>query len=129
MLKKEIIKNNFIRREKFMNKEIRYETVEDLSEVLKKVLPDEAQKMYLETYQDSWDNYESWKGGELGRDGLAHRNAMGTVMRKFELDEDSGTWHKRGEESQEEKVDEGFLDKVLEYLEDLVSSSEDDEGN
>jgi cation transport regulator len=110
-----------------MAEEMRYQTVEDLSDVLKNVLPDEAQTIYLETYQESWQNYESWKGGEMGRDGLAHRNAMGAVMRNYELDEDSGTWHKRGKEVQGE-ADENLLDEVLQYLEGLITSDEEEAG-
>lgn len=100
--------------------ELRYQTVDDLSGVLKNVLPQEAQKIYLEAYKESWENYESWKGGELGRDGVAHRNAMQAVMQEYVMDEDTGEWHKRGEGAVEE-VDQTLLDGVIEFLSGLVS--------
>lgn len=106
-------------------KDIRYETKDDLADVLKKVLPDEAQTIYLETYKKSWDEYEDWKGGEMGREGVAHRNAMQAVMQEYALDEDTGNWHKRGEEREKEEEEEGMLDRAIDFLENMMTSTED----
>ena len=105
-------------------KDKRYETIDDLADVLKNVLPVKAQEIYLETYQESWDNYEDWKGGEMGREGVAHRNAMQAVMREYVLDEESGTWHKKGEKVSEEESEQNLLDRAIDFLEDMMSSGE-----
>jgi len=105
-------------------KDIRYETKDDLADVLKKVLPDEAQTIYLETYKKSWDEYEDWKGGEMGREGVAHRNAMQAVMQEYVLDEETGNWHKKGEKIKKEAENEGMLDRAIDFLEDMMSSTE-----
>lgn len=86
---------------------MRYESVEDIPETLQDVLPEEAQQIYLETYQEAWDEYEEGEGGELSRDGVAHRQAMHAVRQDFVQSKD-GKWYRQGEEPEldEDEVEE-----------------------
>jgi cation transport regulator len=84
---------------------MRYESVEDIPETLQDVLPEEAQQIYLEVYQEAWDDYTEGEGGELSRDGVAHRQAMHAVRQEFVQSKD-GQWYRRGEEP-EVNEDEG----------------------
>ncbi len=94
---------------------MRYETIEDLPESLTSVLPEEAQKIYLEGYQESWDTYEEYQGGEMGREAVAHRDGWHAVQQEFVNDESSGRWYPKGElpeEEEEEEEEEGLLGNI-----------------
>lgn len=79
---------------------MRYESIDDIPETLQDVLPKEAQEIYLDTYQHAWDGYSEDEGGELSRDGVAHRQAMHAVRQEFVQHKD-GQWHRIGEEPEE----------------------------
>ncbi len=100
---------------------MRYETLEDLPDTLKDVLPEEAQKIYLEAYQEAWDAYKPEVGGDLGQAGMAHRDAWHAMKQEFIHDEKKGRWYKRDEVSEEELESEeeeegGFLDNITDNL-------------
>jgi cation transport regulator ChaB len=94
---------------------MRYESQQDLPEALQDVLPEEAQKLYLEVYQEAWDSYEEEEGGELSRDGVAHRQAMHAVRSNFVQAKD-GKWYRKGETPEEEEEGESA---DLQALDDL----------
>lgn len=98
--------------------EPRFKTLDDLPESLTEVLPVEAQKVYLEAYQHSWENYEDYQGGELDRDAVAHRDGWHAVRQKFVKDESSGRWYVKGElpEDADEKR-ESLVDRVKDIFE------------
>lgn len=79
---------------------MRYESINDIPETLQDVLPEEAQEIYLEHYQQAWDDYDEEKGGELSRDGVAHRQAMHAVRQQFVQYKD-GKWYRIGEEPED----------------------------
>ena len=82
-----------------------YKKKSDLPESLRQHLPDELQEIYLEAYQKSWEEYEEEEGGELGREGVAHRDGMMAVQLDYVHDDDTGEW-RRKEESPEQEGEE-----------------------
>lgn len=94
---------------------MRYESQEDLPETLQDVLPEEAQKLYLEVYQEAWDSYEEEEGGELSRDGVSHRQAMHAVRSNFVQAKD-GKWYPKEEAPEEEGEGESDDPQAFEDL-------------
>lgn len=96
---------------------MRYESKEDLPDTLQDVLPEEAQDIYINAYQKSWDSYEESVGGDMDRASVAHRDAMHAVKQEFEKDEETGKWYPMGElPEEEEEEEEGLLDKIKDAL-------------
>mgnify|MGYP006293956761 CR=1 FL=1 len=95
---------------------MRYEKVEDLPESLRNDLPDEAQEIYIEAYQKSWDSFKEEMGGDLGQEAVAHRDAMHAVKQEFVEDKEEGLWYRKGEEPEEEEEDEGLLSDLADAL-------------
>ncbi len=95
---------------------MRYEKIEDLPESLRNDLPDEAQEIYLEAYQKSWDSFKEEMGGDLGQEAVAHRDAMHAVKQEFVEDKEKGLWYRKGEEPEEEEEDGGLLSDLADAL-------------
>ena len=91
---------------------MRYETKKDLPRILRDVLPDHAQDLYLEAYQQAWDSYEDEEGGDLGRSGVAHQRGMSAV--EIDYEKVGSTWHRKGEKAEEAKPEEhkGILETI-----------------
>jgi cation transport regulator len=90
-----------------------YETIEDLPSDLRAILPREAQELYLDVYQRSWETYEEEQGGDMGQESVAHRDAWSAVRREYVKDEGSGRWYPKGDlPEDEEDEDEGLIDKI-----------------
>lgn len=97
---------------------MRYETIEDLPESLTSILPVEAQKVYLEAYERSWETYKEEQSGELNRESVAHRDGWSAVRREFEKDDASGRWYPKGElPEDEEEEEQGLVDKIKDVFE------------
>jgi cation transport regulator len=105
---------------------IRYEKIEDLPEPLKNALPKEAQEIYLAAYQENWQDYEIQEGGEMGREGVAHRDAMQTVMQEYRLDQESGKWYRRDKEIEADEDSASLLEEALSFFENLVPNKNQD---
>jgi cation transport regulator ChaB len=99
---------------------MRYENQKDLSATITHVLPDDAQKVYLETYNRAWDEYDQETIGDMSRHSVAHRQAWATIEQAFERDPNSGTWQRRGEQIAEYDA-RSFLDKVRDALAGILS--------
>jgi cation transport regulator len=91
---------------------MRYESINDLPETLQDILPEEAQQIYLEAYQKSYDRYKEERGGQATRESVAHRDGMAAVKREYVHDEETGNWYPKGEEPSEEEGDKGVLDEL-----------------
>lgn len=89
---------------------MRYESIEDLPQTLRTTLPEEAQRIYLDAYQEHWDAYDEEEGGEMGRASVAHREGMNAV--ELEYTKVDNVWYRRGEEPEESEEGEGILDQV-----------------
>ena len=77
-----------------------YESIADLPKHIRRDMPEEAQELYKKVFNRSWNNYDDDKGGDLGREGVAVRDAMNAVRQEFEQDEDTGTWHRIDEQDE-----------------------------
>jgi len=93
-----------------------YENVEELPDSLRDRLPEEAQAVYLEAYNRSWEMYDEESGGDMGQESVANRDGWAAVRREFYKHEDTGTWYREGEEPEEPEEEGGLLGK----LEDVV---------
>lgn len=96
-----------------------YESKADLPESLKMDLPEEAQTIYLEAYNEAYENYDADdESGETGRASVATRKAWATVKRDYVKNEETGNWYRHGEEpvADESDEDESILDKITDAL-------------
>jgi cation transport regulator len=94
-----------------------YENKSDLPKTLREYLPEDLQELYLKAYQRAWEQYEDYQGGDVGREAVAHRDAMMAIEHKYTYHEDTGKWYAKGEEpGEEEKKKESLLDKVKEFV-------------
>lgn len=98
-----------------------YKSIKDLPETLRHYLPEDLQKIYLEGFQKSWEKYEEDRGGEMGREGVAHRDGMIAVQQEYVHDDETGRWYRKGEEPKkdEEAEEQSLLDDLTDQLEDL----------
>lgn len=94
-----------------------YESIDELPDVVRDVLPEEAQELYLEGYNTSWEMYDE-EQSEMSQEAVANRDGWATVKREFTKHDETGKWYPAGEvpEEPEGKEEEGLLDK----LEDIV---------
>ena len=74
-----------------------YKTNADLPENVKNVLPEHAQEIYLEAFNSAWDHYDEpeERRGDSSREETAHRVAWAAVKRKYQKDDESGTWKEK----------------------------------
>jgi cation transport regulator ChaB len=99
---------------------MRYENQKDLPTTITHVLPDDAQKVYLETYNRAWDEHDQEPTGDMSRHSVAHRQGWETIEQAFERDPNSGTWQRKGEQAAEYHV-RSFLDKVKDAIASVLS--------
>ncbi len=74
-----------------------YKDTSDLPERVKENLPKHAQTIYLEAFNNAWDEYarpEERRGNE-SREEAAHKVAWSAVKKVYEKDEKSGKWEKK----------------------------------
>jgi len=74
-----------------------YKTNADLPESVKNVLPEHAQKIYLEAFNNAWEQYDEREArrGNNSREETAHRVAWAAVKRTYQKDDKSGTWKEK----------------------------------
>lgn len=62
-------------------------------------LPVEAQKLYIEAYNERWRNYDEAKvlAGQ-SREAVAHHAGWAAVKEAFVHNEEAGIWYRKGEE-------------------------------
>jgi cation transport regulator len=80
-----------------------YESIDELPDTIQDVLPPEAQKTYLDTFNESWESYEEEHTSELSQEAYANRDAWTAVKREFTKDEETGQWHPAGEVPRQEE--------------------------
>jgi len=88
---------------------MKYENKSDLPETLRDILPEEAQDIYLEAYKDAWEDHQEEQAGDLSRASVAHQQGWAAVKREFVQNEETGEWHRKGEEPEDKQ---GLLDKI-----------------
>ena len=62
-----------------------YKKKSELPDPVKENLPDKAQKIYKEAYNDAWDQYKDPEDrrGSASREEVSHRVAWSTVKKKY----------------------------------------------
>ena len=75
-------------------------------------LPDDAQTVYIEAYNDALRDDTPTPGGELSTESAAHAVAWQAVEREFEHSDVDGKWYRHGEAPTEEKHEAGLIDKI-----------------
>lgn len=73
-----------------------YNTVKQLAENVKNVLPAHAQDIYKEAFNSAYEEYDTPKErrGNSGREEIAHRVAWSAVKKAGYRKSDDGKWHK-----------------------------------
>lgn len=94
-----------------------YESIEELPDTVREVLPEEAQEIYVEAFNASWELYDEEQAGEMSQEAVANRDAWAAVKRDYTRDDETGKWHPAGEVPEHEEEEEGG---ILDTLEDVV---------
>lgn len=73
-----------------------YSTKGDLPESVKNVLPEHAQKIYLEAFNNAYEQYDKpeERRDDASREETAHRVAWAAVKQEYEKGGDD-KWHKK----------------------------------
>ena len=90
---------------------MRYTNKSELPPTIRDVLPERAQELYLEAYNQAWDEYDEGQG-YLTRDGMAHQRGWTAVQHEYVQDQGTGLWHLKGERPPEPKRRQGLLDRL-----------------
>ena len=93
-----------------------YETKSDLPETLREVLPDNAQEIFLQAYQEAWADYEEGERGEMSRSTVANQHAWAALKNQYIQDKKSGTWYGLGEGPDRENEGNGIFDRLKDAL-------------
>lgn len=74
-----------------------YKSKAELPENVKNVLPAHAQEIYMETYNNAWEQYDQpeERRGDSSREETAHRVAWAAVKNTYEKDEETGKWKEK----------------------------------
>lgn len=95
-----------------------YESIDELPDTLRDVLPREAQEVYVEAYNDSWRSYDEEKTSEMSRAAVANRDGWAAVKREFVEDEETGKWYRAGEVPEEVEGEQEEEGGILDEAED-----------
>ncbi len=73
-----------------------YRRIEELPELVRNVLPENAQHIYLEAYNHAWEEYQNPKErrGPETREEAAHKVAWAAVEKKYRKNEKASRWEK-----------------------------------
>ena len=91
---------------------MKYQSKSDLPETLQSTLPDEAQTIYIDTYNSALQNDTPTPGGDLSQEAAAHAVAWQAVERGFEKSASDGKWYRRGYAPSEEEAENGLFDRI-----------------
>ncbi len=74
-----------------------YKNISNLPESVQKNLPKHAQKIYLEAYNNAWEEYKESENRRAGasREEVSHKVAWAAVKQKYEKDEKTGKWKRK----------------------------------
>lgn len=97
---------------------MRYKNLNDLPTVLKEYIPEDAQRIYLEAYQGSWERYEEDENNKMSPESVAHRDGMHAVYQEYTQVGKSNKWVRRDELDEidleaEEEEEPGFIESIL----------------
>lgn len=74
-----------------------YNSINELPESVRNVLPGHAQEIYLAAFNSAWEQYDRPEERREGadREETAHRVAWAAVKQQYEKNEQSGKWVKK----------------------------------
>ncbi|HEY9088245.1 MAG TPA: ChaB family protein [Anaerolineaceae bacterium] len=74
-----------------------YQTIKELPASVKDNLPEHAQEIYKEAFNNAWDQYDEphERRGNASREETAHKVAWAAVKKIYDKDEKSGKWSKK----------------------------------
>jgi len=74
-----------------------YSTNQELPDSVRSILPDHAQDIYREAFNNAYQQYEdpSSRRGDESREEVSHKVAWSAVGQKYEKGDD-GNWHQSG---------------------------------
>ncbi len=77
----------------------KYQSNDELPEDVKEHLPEHAQDIYREAFNNAWDQYDDPEKRREGRsqEETAHAVAWSAVENKYEKEDESGQWVKKEE--------------------------------
>ena len=80
-----------------------YDSISDLPQDVRDVLPHHAQEIYQEAYNSAWEEYADPEDrrGDDSREATAHQVAWSAVKNEYEKGED-GQWHKKEGEDEDD---------------------------
>ena len=72
-----------------------YKKIADLPDSVRENLPDHAQEIYMEAYNNAWEEYadKDKRRGNESREEVAHRVAWNAVKKKYE--KKNGHWSRK----------------------------------
>lgn len=75
-----------------------YKSMSDLPANIREILPEHAQEIYLNAFNNAWSEYAnpSDRKEDASREETAHKVAWSAVKKVYEKDERSGRWQKKG---------------------------------
>lgn len=97
-----------------------YDRIEELPETIRDVLPPEAQEIYREAYNQSWDSYDETKTSEMSQEAVANRDAWAAVKREFTKDDATRKWYPVGEAPERDENAGEEEEGILDAFEDLA---------
>ena len=73
-----------------------YDTLSSLPDSVRNNLPKHAQEIYLEAYNNAWEQYDDPRDrrGNASREEIAHKVAWSAVKKEYQKDS-SGKWVKK----------------------------------
>ncbi len=74
-----------------------YSDLSNLPDSVKDHLPKRAQELYMEAYNNAWEQYKdpSKRRGNSSHEETAHRVAWTAVKKQYQKDESSGRWKRK----------------------------------
>lgn len=74
-----------------------YTSLKDLPDNVRNVLPEHAQEIFKEAFNNAWDQYADPddRRGDASRDETARKIAWSAVKNEYKKDSDTGDWVKK----------------------------------
>ncbi len=74
-----------------------YHKVQDLPDAVREHMPEHAQKIYMEAFNNAWDTYQDSKKrrGNESQEEAARKVAWAAVKHEYKKDAKSGEWVKK----------------------------------
>ena len=89
-----------------------YREKSELPETLRITLPDAAQTLYMNAYNEALANLDPSMGGGLAPESAAHAIAWQAVEAEYEQPKGGGSWRPKYGDEQAAESDGGLLQKI-----------------